>query len=583
MKSDSRSVRTWRSEMEKECDLVQDGGVAVDRKMLPCGDAAFSISAHAVHASVLPRQLGALASKEPVIHESARGYELREGRKPAIKEDGALAGGNRSEVSGAEFERIRHRACFCPQCFAGKSFWREEWEYRGVLACLVHNLRLVTRCPICKRSLTWQRSDLYHCKCGFPLALWPHEPADDGEAVATRFVLLQQGDEPATELQNLLPGARVSLLRALGYAWLGRVITSRQRLGGLGEEGDACAYAAAGDAILRLREPLDFLIGKFPLDLDPKFRELQKLVAAELYRSMHRASGPGLRDLIQKTVAKLFARRRLKGSVLSYWIPIFLGSSDHWPVDIETATSKRCFLSAPYDDVWAKRPARVQLEDLRKAWITRQRGQSSRELASDLNVPAAIVGRMLRRLCYGHAGATHRYAPEAVQALLRGYPIAVNEDDYIDVATVLRHGVKLDECVNLLRDPTSIKRRAVALVQREHGQELMFAKWMLPYWSPVRVVVPYGYGGNLCDLRWASLKIAARYLRVEQETVVRWVEEGRLGIVMPGVPSETMGISREALRHMRREMLKRVPRKLAPQAVEVTRHKAVRRPNEASI
>jgi len=142
-----------------------------------------------------------------------------------------------------------------------------------------------------------------------------------------------------------------------------------------------------------------------------------------------------------------------------------------------------------------------------------------------------------------------------VDALLGSYRKVCNVEDYIDIATVLRNGMTLDECVRRMRDPTNIQRRAIALVRRGDNHELMFAKWMLPYWWSVRVVVPYGYGRNLCDLRWTSVNIAARFLRVERDTVVRWVEDGSFGIVLPGVPSEAMGIPREALRRMRRSQL----------------------------
>ncbi len=181
-----------------------------------------------------------------------------------------------------EFDRFRHRACFCPVCFQAEPVWRDEWQRRGVLACLLHGVRLVAECPICRKSLSWRRRDLGHCSCGFPLPLWPREVATDGEVAATRYVLLSEGPTGKTRCgwTGLPRQARVFFLRALGYAWLGEAVTARQRLGKL-DDREARAFSAAGDAILSLMDPVSFLVQEFAEGNDSKFFELQKLVAIE--------------------------------------------------------------------------------------------------------------------------------------------------------------------------------------------------------------------------------------------------------------------------------------------------------------
>lgn len=441
----------------------------------------------------------------------------------------------------------QYRACFCPACFQNDGFWHEEWEHRGVLACLVHGLRLVARCPICKRPLSWKRPDLRHCGCGFPLSLWPREPADAGEMAATKFMLLPNGlDGEGKTTQGLSPFARLSLLRALGYAWLGEAITTCQRTGGLAEEAEARVCAAAGRALLRLDDPVSFLICEFPLVAGDAPATLQKVVAFSLWRAMTCDSGGELRDLVRQKVEAIFAAMPGEASVLSYWIPHFVGSTS-WPSDLPKRLSP-----TPCNAIWTRCPVRVLLKDLRDAWLTRRHGQSSRELAAQLNVPVNVISRMLGKFGYRNYGAKHRYPQWAVDGLLGRYGTVENENDYIDVATVMRNGMEPLECVRRMLDPANILHRAIALVQRGDHQELMFAKWMLPCWSSVRVVVPYGNGKTLSDLRWTSVKIAARYLRVEPSVVIRWVEAGHLGIVLPGVSRETMGIQRAALQRMRR-------------------------------
>ncbi|GMG95103.1 hypothetical protein SGO26_26560 [Cupriavidus metallidurans] len=374
---------------------------------------------------------------------------------------------------------------------------------------------------------------------------------------ATRFILRRKGVEGETRctLQGLSRGVRVSFLRALGYAWLGEAITARQRLGGLGENGDARAFAAAGDALLRLSDPVSFLVSEFAEVTDAKYRDLQKLVASELYRGMRDVDCSGLHDLLREAVAKRFATRAIDGSVLSYWMPIFLDSSGHWPVDIEPLASKGFPAAHSFRTIWAKRTQRVSLRDLYSAWLARRGGQSARELSERYKLPMSVVARMLRRLGHSKCGAEHKYPGQAVDAVFGRYKTVGNREDYIDIATVLRNGMTLDECVRRILDPANIQRRAIALVQHGDKRDLMFAKWVLPYCWSVRVVVPYGYGENLSDLRWTSVKIAARFLRIERATVYRWVEEGHLGIVLPGVPSEAMGIPREALRRLRHSQL----------------------------
>ncbi|ODV40531.1 hypothetical protein AWV79_06785 [Cupriavidus sp. UYMMa02A] len=265
-------------------------------------------------------------------------------------------------------------------------------------------------------------------------------------------------------------------------------------------------------------------------------------------------TGSELHQHFQSAIAKFFAGGVVAGHVLSCWIPIFLGGSTNWPADIELLASRGGdVVPLPHRTIWENAPESVSLTDLQRAWLARQGGQSARDIADKLNVPVSIIARMLRRIGCRKYGPEHRYPHQAVDVLLSDYRRTSRVDDYIDVATVMRNGMTLGECVRRMLDPKCIRRRAVALVYCGGEYQLKFAKKALPDYPSVRVVVPNGYGGGRYDLRWTSVSVAAKFLRVERDAIIRWVREGRLGIVLPGVPKEKMGIPREALRRMRKK------------------------------
>jgi len=507
--------------------------------------------AKAARSVVLAGRCEAQRGSEAFCDESARGYVLRVRCQQALSLDQSKALEEESKRNDKGLDRLRQRAALCPECFQRAAYWREDWERRAVLACIEHRLRLVATCPICGRALSWRRLDVAHCSCGFPLALWRREMAGDAEIRVTRYVLglqLANGEKRNPCAQLPLP-VRVPFLRALGYAWMGNSITEQDRLGGLGEGGDACAFAAAGEALFRLGNPALFLVKDFAGREDRSLLQLQKLVATELYRGTHGPMGLSLQQYLQTAVAELYRTVPAKGTVLSYWIPIFLGGSATWPADVEQLPK---WATARCRTVWTKNPKRVSLEALHDAWHTRHEGLSSRDCAERFNVPTSIIAGMFKRCGHRRQGGEHKYPRRAIEELLGRYKQSRRPDDYIDIATVLRYGMTIGECVSRLLDPAVIERRAVALVRRDASVELMFAKWVLPYFWSVRVVVPYGYGGIHCDLRWTSVGVAARFLHVGREEVVQWVREGRMGVILPGVPSEDMGIPRETLRRIRR-------------------------------
>jgi hypothetical protein len=381
--------------------------------------------------------------------------------------------------------------------------------------------------------------------------------ATDAERVATNYVLLSEVPRGAARsgLTDLPRSTRVSLLRALGYAWLGQTADLHRVSGKHAASMDARAFSAAGDALMRLKDPIHFLVKEFAGAYKRELVQLHQLVANELNRCASSADGAALRQLFQTAIANFFANGEVSGPLLCSWLPIFLNGSGSWPADIEPISrSGGAFLGRPYRHIWGKGEELVSMIDVQRSWRARQAGQTFRDWADKLAVPMSVLTRMLREGGYRKYGPGHDYLHRAVDDLVQRYRRTESIDKYIDVATVMRHGMTLGECVRRLRNPvtSNVRRVAAALVHSEGRSRLMFAKWVLPDFPTVRVVVPTGYGGDRYDSRWASVGVAAKFLRVERDTIVRWVQAGRLGIVLPGVPSEEMGIPREALRRLRK-------------------------------
>lgn len=62
----------------------------------------------------------------------------------------------------------RRRAC--PACLAERPLHRAAWDFALASACPTHAIRLVHRCPGCRRGFGWDRSDPARCRCGLTLA-----------------------------------------------------------------------------------------------------------------------------------------------------------------------------------------------------------------------------------------------------------------------------------------------------------------------------------------------------------------------------------------------------------------------------
>lgn len=57
----------------------------------------------------------------------------------------------------------------CPECLVEAAYARRLWDLSTYTACAKHRVRLVDTCPKCQTKLTWARSQIARCTCGFDL------------------------------------------------------------------------------------------------------------------------------------------------------------------------------------------------------------------------------------------------------------------------------------------------------------------------------------------------------------------------------------------------------------------------------
>ena len=117
-----------------------------------------------------------------------------------------------------EFIRLGVRRV-CPACLEERLHHRACWDLALLTACPVHQIRLVERCPRCRRLFGWN-GDLARCRCGMVLAEVAASPVSTRESfVAGRTLeLLAEARTAwlATSLAACDPADLLRLLMCLG-------------------------------------------------------------------------------------------------------------------------------------------------------------------------------------------------------------------------------------------------------------------------------------------------------------------------------------------------------------------------------
>lgn len=87
----------------------------------------------------------------------------------------------------------------CPKCLEACPRTRGEWEVKAFCVCPDHGCFLIDKCQGCKQAISWDRSKVVYCRCGFDLRRADSSPATrDSMAlcslISSRYRGLSTGD-----------------------------------------------------------------------------------------------------------------------------------------------------------------------------------------------------------------------------------------------------------------------------------------------------------------------------------------------------------------------------------------------------
>lgn len=94
--------------------------------------------------------------------------------------------------------RLRN-AKLCPTCVSELGYLPAEWDLLAATTCHRHQIKLLTRCPNCRKQLSWNRPGLLTCKCKANLE---HRFCELAESEDTEFAKIITAIMHGTQLKN---------------------------------------------------------------------------------------------------------------------------------------------------------------------------------------------------------------------------------------------------------------------------------------------------------------------------------------------------------------------------------------------
>lgn len=130
-------------------------------------------------------------------------------------------------VINREFIDLSRRRA-CPRCLRESMHHRAAWDFTLITACSDHLVRLMDRCPKCRRQLGWRRPNFARCSCNADLTAFPGMPVSGQEAEAMRDLVSLAGSEQVPWMDRRLSECnRADLMRLL--MCLGMFLTDWKR------------------------------------------------------------------------------------------------------------------------------------------------------------------------------------------------------------------------------------------------------------------------------------------------------------------------------------------------------------------
>ncbi len=108
----------------------------------------------------------------------------------------------------------------CPACLDRSTIHRRAWHVALLTACPDHAIRLVDRCPRCRRHLGWADTSVDTCRCGSEVKSWPRSSVTAHESLACGRLLELANAAECGWLPDVLrecdPGDLLQLAMSLG-------------------------------------------------------------------------------------------------------------------------------------------------------------------------------------------------------------------------------------------------------------------------------------------------------------------------------------------------------------------------------
>ena len=142
----------------------------------------------------------------PVASTVLRGYEAL-GRSEFLDVLAALTAIDRSKLAQALLfpKKLYIRsvnlslARVCPACLEETAFLRKLWDLSLYVVCPIHGAYLLDSCPVCKADITWSRSHVTTCHCGFDFRATKTLIAEAGEINLTKYLVHAANDAGTTD------------------------------------------------------------------------------------------------------------------------------------------------------------------------------------------------------------------------------------------------------------------------------------------------------------------------------------------------------------------------------------------------
>jgi len=187
----------------------------------------------------------------------------------------------------------------CSACLRESNYCRRVWDLLSYTACPQHQVVLLDTCPGCRGRVSWARSRVSRCRCGFDLRNAPEVKVSQSKLKAARWIseLCRSATERTTEEQNDEPLYQLGLgelCEALSL-FAGHYLRVKHRVRMTAETANSACHEAVVHAFSALEEwPCRFegFMKKCGIDRFGRPPEVRSLLA------LHRECREGALDFL---------------------------------------------------------------------------------------------------------------------------------------------------------------------------------------------------------------------------------------------------------------------------------------------